>query len=90
MLWVHVAADFNAIVSKQRKIPSGSSGISEKAHKIQAPTPRAIFAQVFILRVLAREDRISSLFEYRGVSRLMLFIFVTRTIAVPKSGGSLL
>jgi hypothetical protein len=57
MLWVHVAADFKAIVSKQRKIQSGSSGISKERIKSRSPPP-AIFAQVFIVKVLSLTSRV--------------------------------
>jgi hypothetical protein len=51
MLWVHAAADFNAIVSKHRKAGQSSSEISKKRTKSR-PHPTALFAQVFIIKVL--------------------------------------
>lgn len=61
MLRVHIAADFSAIVTKQRKSSQALRGFQKERIKFSPP---AIFAQVFILRALALENRISSLFEY--------------------------
>ncbi len=52
MLWVHVAPDFNAIVSKRRN-PVQNFGNFKEGMKFD-PHPPALFAHVFILRLLAR------------------------------------
>jgi hypothetical protein len=81
MLWVHVAADFNAIVSKQRKIQSGSSGISKKRIKSRPPPP-AIFAQVFIVKVLSLTSRVLPvLWDLRSDAFIL-----APAITVPKVG----
>jgi hypothetical protein len=82
MLWVHVAADFNAIVSKQRKIQSGSSGISKKRIKSRLPLPPAIFAQVFIVKVLSLTSRVLPvLWDLRSDAFIL-----APAITVPKAG----
>jgi hypothetical protein len=68
MLWVHVAADFNAIVSKQRKAGQTLRGF-QKPDKIQAATPPGYFcASVHSTGVRSRESYILtlSIAEYRA------------------------
>src|ERR1700739_2761065 len=46
MLWVHAAADFNAIVSKHRKAGQSSSEISKRRTKSRPPPPGPFCASV--------------------------------------------
>jgi len=81
MLWVHVSSDFNAIVSKRRN-PAQNFGNFKEGMKF-GPHPPAIFAQVFILRLLARARRMS-LLSKRSASPCS---FVAPAIAVPSDAA---
>ena len=82
MLWVHVAPDFNAIVSKRRN-PAQNFGNFKEGMKFDPHPP--IFAQVFILRLLVRcASHVLALSE-RSASPCS---FVAPTIAVPVGCGA--
>jgi hypothetical protein len=78
MLWVHVAADFNAIVSKHRKSRSDSSGTLKKRLKSKPAPPGSFCASVHCKGV-------KSYVSFCGIC-VQMHSFWAPAITVPKAG----